>query len=143
MAVLADLGIPAAATYTELSYYDHYNTYMGPLPYGNLAVEDYQYGSRLIPRSVLETNNDALQVVLQNLTAHGVLAVGSSASYAKPSGCTSNSVSPAWRNAMVHMQLATPWIATAPWADMVAAQMAITNEFVPQITAVTPEAGRM
>ncbi len=26
------------------SYYDHYNKYMGPLPWGNLAVGPYQYG---------------------------------------------------------------------------------------------------
>jgi hypothetical protein len=140
MAVLTDLGIPSSVAYTELSYYDHYNTYMGPLPYGNIGVEEYQYGSRLIPRSVLENDNDALQVVLQNLTAYGVLAVGSSASFAKPAG-VNNAVLPAWRETTVHMQLTTPWNETAPWADMVAEQMQMTNEFVPQIEAVTPGSG--
>jgi hypothetical protein len=138
--VLADLGIPSSVAYTELSYYDHYNTYMGPLPYGNIGVGEYQYGSRLIPRSVLENDNAALQAALQNLTAHGVLAVGSSASYAKPAG-VNNSVLPAWRETAVHMQLTTPWNETAPWADMVAAQIQMTNEFVAQVEAVTPGSG--
>ena len=141
LAVLTELAIPAAISFTELSYYDHYNTYMGPLPYGNLGVEEYQFGSRLIPRSVLEENNDAFQTVLQNLTAHGVLAVGSSASYAKPAGGLKNSVLPAWRDTTVHLQLTTPWSETAPWSDMVAAQMVMTNEFVPQLTAITPNSG--
>ncbi|KAH6717441.1 putative isoamyl alcohol oxidase [Leptodontidium sp. MPI-SDFR-AT-0119] len=140
MAVLADLGIPSSVAYTELSYYDHYSTYMGPLPYGNIGVGEYQYGSRLIPRSVLENDNAALQAALRNLTAHGVLAVGSSASYTKPAG-VNNSVLPAWRETTVHIQLGTPWNETAPWADMVAAQIQMTNEFVAQVEAVTPGSG--
>ncbi|KAH8890582.1 isoamyl alcohol oxidase [Thozetella sp. PMI_491] len=139
-AALADLGISASTTYTELSYFDHYSLYMGPLPYGSIGVAEYQYGSRLIPRSVLENSNDAFQAVLQNLTQHGVTAAGSSASYARPAG-VNNSVLPAWRNATVHMQLGTAWNESAPLADMVAAQLQMTNEFVPQIEAVTPGSG--
>ena len=139
-AVLNELGIPFLASYTQLSYFDHYSAYMGPLPNGNLAVEDYQYGSRLIPRSVLENDNDALQLVLQNFTAQGVLAVGSSANYGKPAG-VNNAVLPAWRTTTVHMQLATPWNDTAPWAEMVAAQQVMTYEIMPQLEAVTPNSG--
>ena len=139
-ALLTQLNIPFAVNYTQLSYFDHYSTYMGPLPNGNLAVEDYQYGSRLIPRSVLEQNNDALQVVLQNLTANGVLLAGTSASFVQPAG-VHNAVFPAWRNATVHLQLGTPWNETAPWSDMIAAQMVMTNDFMPQLEAVTPGSG--
>jgi hypothetical protein len=139
-ALLTKLGVPASIKYTQLSYFDHYSTYMGPLPYGNLDVGDFNYGSRLIPRSVLENNNDALQAVLQNLTANGVLAAGSSANYARPAG-VNNAVLPAWRNTTVHLQIGTPWNETAPWSEMVAAQNVITNEFVPQLTSVTPGSG--
>ncbi|KAL7942698.1 hypothetical protein V8C42DRAFT_331663 [Trichoderma barbatum] len=142
-AMLTQLGItPVATKYTELSYYDHYNTFMGPLPYGNLAVGDFNYGSRLIPRSVLEDteDNNALQSVLQNLTSHGVLAVGSSASYARPAG-VNNAVLPAWRNTTVHLQIGTPWDNTAPWSKMLADQKVMTNEYVPQLKAVTPGSG--
>ncbi|KAK4085134.1 CAZyme family AA7 [Trichoderma aggressivum f. europaeum] len=140
-ALLSELGItPIATQYTELSYYDHYNTYMGPLPNGNLDVGDFNYGSRLIPRSVLLNNNNALQAVLQNLTAHGVIMVGSSANYAKPAG-VNNAVFPVWRTTTVHLQIGTPWNNTAPWSQMLADQKTITNEYVPQLTAVTPGSG--
>lgn len=141
-ALLSELGItPISTQYTTLSYYDHYNTYMGPLPNGNLDVGDFNYGSRLIPRSVLENNNNALQAVLQNLTAHGVIMVGSSANYAKPAGAASNAVFPVWRTTTVHLQIGTVWNNTAPWSQMVADQKTITNEYVPQLTAVTPNSG--
>ncbi|KAL7932893.1 hypothetical protein V8C35DRAFT_305752 [Trichoderma chlorosporum] len=140
-ALMSQLGItPIASQYTELSYYDHYNTYMGPLPNGNLEVGDFNYGSRLIPRSVLENDNDAFQAVLQNLTAHGVLAVGSSALYNQPAG-VNNSVNPVWRSTAIHLQIGTPWNETAPWSQMVADQTTITDEYVPQLTAVTPGSG--
>lgn len=141
-ALLSELGItPISTQYTTLSYYDHYNTYMGPLPNGNLDVGDFNYGSRLIPRSVLENNNNALQAVLQNLTAHGVIMVGSSANYAKPAGAASNAVFPVWRTTTVHLQIGTVWNNTAPWSQMIADQKTITNEYVPQLTAVTPNSG--
>ncbi|KAH8678480.1 isoamyl alcohol oxidase [Xylariales sp. PMI_506] len=141
LAVLTDLEIPSSVTYTELSYFEHYDTFMGPLPDGNIDIGEYNYGSRLIPRHVLENNNDALQEVLQNLTAHGVLAVGSSGVFTKPAAGVDNAVLPAWRNATVHLQFGTTWNETAPWSDMVAAQLQITDEFVPQLEAVTPGSG--
>ncbi|ORY58548.1 FAD/FMN-containing dehydrogenase [Pseudomassariella vexata] len=140
LAVLGNLSIPYSASYTSLPYRDHYDTYMGPLPYGHVAVEEYQFGSRLIPRDVLENNNDAFQAVLRNLTENGVLAVGDGLN-ASAKFDVSNAVNPAWRDAGVHMQLTTAWDSTAPWEDMVAAQVQMTNEFVPQIEAVTPGSG--
>jgi FAD/FMN-containing dehydrogenase len=141
-AKLAELGIPYAVKYTTLSYLDHYNTYMGPLPSGNMAVEAYQFGSRLIPRSVLLNNNDALQAVIQNLTSQGVILAGSSASYAAPAGAAANAVLPAWRDTTIQLQLITKWDSSpAAWPNMLADQKRITDEFVPQIEAVTPGSG--
>lgn len=139
--LLTSLGIPFKAQYTTLSYLDHYNTYMGPLPNGNMAVEAYQFGSRLIPRSVLLNNNDALQTVLQNLTAHGVILAGSAADYRAPAGAAANAVLPAWRDATIQLQLITRWNSSAPWADMLADQKRMTDEFVPAVEAVTPGSG--
>jgi len=141
-AKLAELGIPYAVKYTTLSYLDHYNTYMGPLPSGNMAVESYQFGSRLIPRSVLLNNNDALQAVVQNLTSQGLILAGSSANYAAPAGAAANAVLPAWRNATIQLQLISLWNSSpAAWPTMLANQKRITSEFVPQIEAVTPGSG--
>jgi hypothetical protein len=171
-AKLTALGIPFRAQYTTLSYLDHYSTYLGPLPNGNLAVSSYQFGSRLIPRSVLLNNNTALQSVLQNLTSHGVILAGSAADYSRKvpapaltrpnnynnyddstssgSGSggaanmnlTGNAVLPQWRDTTVQLQLITRWNSTpAAWDAMLADQRKMTEEYVPQIEAVTPGSG--
>lgn len=142
IAKLNELGIPFQAQYTTLSYLDHYNTYMGPLPNGNLAVESYQFGSRLIPRSVLLNNNNALQAVLKNLTSQGVILAGSSANYHAPAGAANNAVLPQWRNTTIQLQLILPWSEDpAEWPAMLLEQQRITEDFVPQIQAVTPGSG--
>lgn len=139
---LNELGIPFQAQYTTLSYLDHYSTYMGPLPNGNLAVESYQFGSRLIPRSVLLENNDALQAVLQNITSQGAILAGSSANYRAPSGAANNAVLPQWRNTTIQLQFIMPWSEDpAKWQAMLAEQQLITENLMPQIKAVTPGSG--
>ena len=140
IAALTELGIAHKVSYSTLSYRDHIDLYMGPLPYHHVAVEEYNFGSRMIPRDVLLNDNDALQAVLKNLTLHGVLAVGDALNATAPFP-VANAVNPAWRRAGVHMQLTTAWDDAAPWADMVAAQKRITDEFVPQMEAVTPGSG--
>lgn len=141
VATLNNLGVPFEVGYTEFATYEeHYNTYMGPLPYGNIGVAEYQFGSRLIPRAVIEQNNEALQVALRNVTESGVLVVGVALDVSAP-GNVSNAVLPAWRDTMVHATLTTAWNSTAPWADMIALQDLMTDEFVPQLEAVTPGSG--
>lgn len=141
IAVLTDLAIPFAVGYTDYkSYYDHYNKFMGPLPYGHIEAEAYQFGSRLIPRSVLENSNDDLQKALRNITENGVLAVSVALNVTRQSN-QPNAVLPAWRNAAIHMQLTTAWDSSAEWSKMVADQLRMTNEFVPQVEAVTPGSG--
>ncbi|KAF2188422.1 FAD/FMN-containing dehydrogenase [Zopfia rhizophila CBS 207.26] len=141
IAVLNDLSIPFQVGYTDFaSYRDHYDNFMGPLPYGHITAESYQFGSRLIPRRVLEENNDGLQAILRNITEHGVLAVSVALNVSRQAD-RPNAVLPAWRDAAIHMQLTTPWDSNAPWSTMVAAQLQMTNEFVPQVEAVTPGSG--
>lgn len=139
LTVLSGLGITPSVSYTTLSYRDHYDTYMGPLPYGHIGASEYQYGGRLIPRSVIENDNESFQKVIQNLTSNGVIAVGSSGTFKQYAG-NSNAVYPAWRTAIMSMQLATAWDPTK-WDAMIAMQKRITNEFVPLITSVTPGSG--
>lgn len=138
---LTKLGIKYKASFTQFdSYYDHYNKYMGPLPWGNLAVASYQYGGRLIPRDTLENNPTGMGSALRNLTQNGVIAVGVGMDVSSP-GNVSNAVFPALRNAAVTMQIGTAWNETAPWSKMVADQDKITNEYVPQLEAITPNSG--
>ncbi|KAJ5174331.1 uncharacterized protein N7482_000208 [Penicillium canariense] len=138
---LTALGITYAMGLTQFdSYYDHYNHYMGPLPWGNLAVATYQYGGRLIPRDTLDNNYEGMASALRNITQSGVVAVGVGMNVTNP-GNVSNAVFPALRNAAVTMQIGTPWNETAPWSDMVADQWKLTDEYVPQLEAVTPNSG--
>lgn len=144
IAVLNSLSIPFEVAYTEFATYEeHYATYMGPLPYGNIGAEEYQFGSRLVPRSVVQDNNDGLQAVLRNITENGVLLVGIATDVSAPvkSGNVSNAVLPAWREALIHTYLTTAWNSTAPWSDMIHEQDLMTDEFVPQLEAVTPGSG--
>ncbi|KAH1452174.1 hypothetical protein KXX58_003324 [Aspergillus fumigatus] len=139
--VLDSLSIPYTVSYTEYaSYYDHYNKYMGPLPYGNLGVGEYQYGGRLIPRDVLDNNAAGFASVIRNITEHGVIAVGVGMNVSQP-GDVSNAIFPALRNAAITMQIGTHWNETAPWSQMLEDQYKMTNEYVPQLEAVTPGSG--
>lgn len=141
VAELAALGVPASVSYTELSYAEHYETYMGPLPNGHLAVESYQFGSRLIPRSVMVDDIDAFNAVVHNLTSNGVITAGTAARYDNVNG-VKNSVLPAWRSAVMQMQIATLWSNDPDdWDAMLEAQTQMTDELVPQLEAVTPGSG--
>ncbi|CAG8896820.1 unnamed protein product [Penicillium egyptiacum] len=138
---LTKLNIQYKASISEHdSYYDHYNKYMGPLPWGNLAVGSYQYGGRLIPRKTLEQNSNGMASALRNLTQAGVIAVGVGMNVSAPVN-VSNAVFPALRNAAVTMQIGTPWNETAPWSQKLADQHKMTTEYVPQLEAVTPDSG--
>lgn len=138
---LTDLGITPPIVYSELSYRDHYDRYMGPLPQGAYEVNRYQFGGRLIPRDVVENNTADLVKVYQELIAEGVLLAGSTANYKKPTGNPPNSVFPAWRNALIQQQLITNWNSTAPWATMEADQQKMTTKLMPKLEAVTPGSG--
>lgn len=139
--VLASLAIPYSHSFSEsATYREHYNTYMGPLPYGNIAVEEYQFASRLIPRDVIEISNAEIQVALRNVTEHGVLLLGVSVDASAKTN-VSNAVLPAWRNALVHATMTRAWNSSAEWSTMVAQQDQLTNELLPQLTALTPGSG--
>ncbi|KAF7560061.1 hypothetical protein G7046_g4093 [Stylonectria norvegica] len=137
--VLAELNITPAVSYSTLDYYDHYNNYMGPLPYGHLGVSEYQYGGRLIPRKVIEEDNESFQEVVRNLTAAGVLVVCSSGTFNGYKGA-SNAVLPQWRTSIMSMQIGLGWDPTQ-WDKMALAREAITNQYVPLLSSITPGSG--
>jgi len=144
IAVLNNLSVPFSVSYTEFATYaEHYDNYMGPLPYGNIGVEEYQFGSRLIPRSVVQENNPALQAVFRNVTGTGTILVGIALDVSNPvtSGSVSNAVLPAWRDALVHSYFLTLWNSTAPFSEMQHNSDLMTDEYVPQLEAVTPNSG--
>ncbi|KAH6616421.1 FAD binding domain-containing protein [Boeremia exigua] len=138
---LVSLNITPPIAYSELSYRDHYDRYLGPLPRGSFEVNRYQFGGRLIPRSVMENNTVELNKVFAELAKEGVLLAGSTADYSKRANTPDNAVLPAWRKALIQLQLITNWDSTAPWANMEAAQRKMTDVLMPKIEAVTPGSG--
>lgn len=142
LAKLAELGItPYSQAFTTLSYYDHYSTYIGPLPEGHLAVETYQFGSRLIPRSLLEDNPDAFNAALENVTAQGIISAGSAAAYTGNVSDQWSAVNPAWRETILQLQLTYEWDESDSFSDNVALQQKITDDIVPQFKEITPDSG--
>jgi hypothetical protein len=141
VSVLTNKSVPHSVSYTQFdSYYDHYAQYMGPLPWGHVLVEEYQFASRLIPKSVVKNNNAGLNNALRNITLQGsqILGLGLNVSRVKN---VDNAVLPAWRDALIHATLTTTWNSTAPWSKMQADQDKLTNEWNPMLKALTPGSG--
>ena len=138
---LVSLGITPPIAYSELSYRDHYDRYLGPLPQGSFEVNRYQFGGRLIPRSVVENDTANFAKVLGELANQDVLLAFSSADYSKRANTPENSVLPAWRSAISQLQLIINWNSTAPWATMEADQKKMTEVLMPKIEAATPGSG--
>ncbi|RFU28972.1 hypothetical protein B7463_g7353, partial [Scytalidium lignicola] len=141
---LKALNINYTSSYNQsATYQDHYNTYFGPLPYGNIQVGIAQYGGRLIPRDTVSKNLTAYSNVVRNITEAGVTFIGVGLNVSSPATThsISNAVLPAWRNTLVHATLTTPWNFTAPWSEMLALQDLMTEQIMPQIEAVTPNSG--
>lgn len=133
------------ASTTSATYWDHYNTYFGPLPYGNINVGIAQYGSRVLSRDNVANNMPALSKAYRNIIQAGVtfIGVGTDVSLCSSANSSnvSNSVLPAWRTALVHATITLPWNFTAPWAEMTALADEMTNFIMPTLEAATPNSG--
>lgn len=136
---LTELGI----TYTTYSqqfdtYLDEYNGMQGAIEVG-IA----QYGGWLIPRSVVETNNDDLTDTYRYITEDGAqfIGVGLNVSKALVGSDIYNAVLPAWRDTLIDTVITTPWNFTAPKSDMVAEQLKMTNDYIPRLKALAPNSG--
>ncbi|KAF9874488.1 FAD binding domain-containing protein [Colletotrichum karsti] len=143
--VLADLAIPYSSSATDYTNYrDHYNKWMGPLPYGHVEVESYNFGSRLVPRSVLsDTTSRAgyVDAIRYGADTYGVLSAGVALNASAPTG-VDNAVNPHWRNAAIHVQYSTAWSNDpADWDTMISDQKRMTDDIMPPIEAATPGSG--
>ncbi|KAF4781198.1 FAD binding domain-containing protein [Colletotrichum scovillei] len=138
VARLDALNMNYTTTYTEYeSYYNHYDKYFGPLPIGNIQVGIAQYGGRLIPRDNI-TNIGSFS---RSVAEKGATFIGVGTDVGKFGTKETNSVTPAWRNALVHATLTTVWNFTAPWEEMIANQDLMTNVIMKEIEALTPTGG--
>ena len=139
LAALEDLGISAAASFSTLPFRDHYDTYLGPLPWGHLSSSEWQYGGRLLPRESFGDNDTSVSDALVSLIAEGTVLAGTVGNFAPPHD-VDNAVIPTWRDTLIQLQILTPWSPDPDsWDSMLALQEKMTEELLPRIKAVTPK----
>ncbi|PHH81676.1 hypothetical protein CDD82_209 [Ophiocordyceps australis] len=101
-----------------------------------------QYGARFIPRSVVQHKNAELTAAYRYMVERGAFVAGLGLNVSKSvAGNVWNSVNPAWRDALIHTVIQTPYNYTAPLSDMKKAQDQITNDLLPQLERLTPGGG--
>ncbi|KAH8653558.1 hypothetical protein BX600DRAFT_385991 [Xylariales sp. PMI_506] len=121
------------------SYYDHYNTFFGPLPYGLIKIGGSQYGARLIPRDLVAHPN--ITAAGRTIVEQDAVWVGVGTNVAPFGSNLTNGVNPAWREALVHTAITVPFALKGPWEDNVARQDKLTDVLIPALEAVTPGSG--
>jgi len=130
------------------SYFEHYDSYFGPLPAGTIQVGIAQYGGRLIPRSVVVDDRERLSQVSRFIAEKGVTWIGVGTNVTRfgsdsaVDGKSQNSVLPAWRDAIISTTLSTVWsFNPTDWDAMLAQQDLMTEIVMPALEAATPTSG--
>lgn len=124
-------------SYSEFdTYYEHFDKYFG-LPLGNIQVGIAQYGTRLIPRSVVSNITETWKTIVEK----GVTWIGVGTDVSRFGSDKTTAVHPAWRQAIVHATLTLPWSFTAPWSEALETQQKMTNVIQPLVEAATPGSG--
>ncbi|KAJ4383141.1 hypothetical protein N0V85_008475 [Neurospora sp. IMI 360204] len=140
---LDTMGVNYTAGYSETeTYYDHYNQYFGPLPTGNIKVGIAQYGGRLIPVDTVKNNATAFAKTARFIAESGVTFIGVGTDVSAFGKDNQNAVLPAWRKALVHATLTTPWsFEPEDWDKMLENQDLMTDVIMPAIEDATPGSG--
>ncbi|KAI4281020.1 MAG: hypothetical protein L6R38_003993 [Xanthoria sp. 2 TBL-2021] len=115
---------------SEPTYLGHYDKYFGPLPYGSYPTAQL-LGGRLVPRSVVETNNDALTGVFRDIAENTPFYIAATALGVKKPTKTKpiadNAILPAWRDALLSVEEER--------------EKQLTTSIIPKLTAVTRNSG--
>ena len=126
------------------TYLQHFTTYLGPLPDGIFPVAQL-IGGRLVPRSVVQSNNAALTSAIRSMVSDGTFYIGGLAFNVSRINIGNetppNAVLPAWRESILEVLIVSPWNFCAPFSSMLAVEERMTNEIVPMIEKVTPGSG--
>lgn len=122
------------------SYLEEFEGMQAPIQVG-IA----QYGGWLVPRSVVQEQNDALMDAYRYITEDGAtfIGVGLNVSRALVGEDIDeiNAVQPAWRETLIDTTITTPWSWTASRAAMVAEQRKMTEQYIPRLAALSPNSG--
>nr|BAZ95824.1 oxidereductase, FAD binding domain cpaB [Curvularia pallescens] len=139
LASLASEGISLQPNYTTFdSFHKHYLYYFGPLPEGLFGTAGGDLiGGRFLVRDALEAVGPAIN---DSLLSKGGMFIGQSMNVTRFESST-RAVHPQWRRAVVMSSYSLPYSFEVPFVDMQAQQDRITQEIMPAIEAVTPDAG--
>ncbi|EAW11671.1 FAD-dependent oxidoreductase [Aspergillus clavatus NRRL 1] len=138
---LETLHIPYQLNITQsATYLEHYKKLIEPNP--TQLVQNGQYGGRLLPLNVIESNNTQLTEAVKTITQDGVVFVGIGLNVSSSVvGDVWNSVLPAWRTAALSVLLSTDWPAGANRSTMKTLADRMTSKWVPILTALSPDSG--
>ncbi|TVY84927.1 FAD-linked oxidoreductase ZEB1 [Lachnellula suecica] len=126
-------------TYAVKSYSDFLSSYDDPTMNPFIATSAIQLGGRIIPRSLVESNNSALTSAFQKITALGggfsgiAMSVGGSPA-------NDNAVNPEWRTALFDAVIYTLFDYTS-WEANLVSQDLITDVLIPELATLTPGGG--
>lgn len=123
------------------TFLDHFLHYFGPAPWGPWPIAQLT-GGRLIPRSVMETNNSAVTAALRDIVNTPPFYVaGFGVNTAGKTPVSSNAVLPAWREAIAHIILPGPWNFTLPRGDLGKSEDSLRDRLDPNLHELTPGSG--
>ncbi|KAJ5881698.1 FAD binding domain protein [Penicillium soppii] len=136
---LEKLGIKYEVYGEEFSnYLDQFNA---QTPLVTIAVA--QYGSWLLPRSIVENpeSRHELTKSARTVLSHGATFTTVGIKVTEDvTGDVYNSVNPAWRGAIAHVLMSTPWEFNKP-EKMLEKQKLMTDILVPSLSNLSPESG--
>jgi hypothetical protein len=126
------------------SYLSHFETYFGPLPNGIYTIH-HLFAGRIIPGSVVQTNNPELSTAIKNITENssaflGFVALNVSETQDRHA-VAQNAVLPAWRDAIITVLAQSTWDFENSIDHGIARANELTFEVVPQLTKLTEGSG--
>jgi FAD/FMN-containing dehydrogenase len=139
---LDDRGIKYVLTTTDSdTYFEHFNKYYGPLPYG-IEPPTTILNSRLVPKSVVldpKANAKLIDAVRQTVET-GEFLMGCSALDVNIDH-PHNAVHPAWRDSIGPCIMNAFWNWTAPLEYNMEVKSRMVEVYVPAMEAATPGSG--
>lgn len=129
------------------SYYEHFDHYFGPLPYGLplINIIDVSIAGRLIPRNVVEnarSNSALVEALKKSVHPGGGFVTGGVSLNARHSVAgnrpSSNAVLPAWRDAIVSILAFAPWEYQGTTAQNLKAQDYLIDVTLPALKNAAP-----
>ncbi|KAI1095728.1 FAD binding domain-containing protein [Rostrohypoxylon terebratum] len=139
IASLNESGIPYEYQIAEFDTF--YEGFQNLIPFNNIS--GYNFGGRLIPRSLVEDDSSASQLMdaIKFITSNGGGIAGNHINASKfPTGGIKNSVNPIWRSAIFDAVLGLPYDYENFTANF-EIQQKMTDTLMPALEAVTPGGG--